>query len=536
MALGLALLTVGCGLLFFFELGARPLWDVDEGMHAATSKEILASGDWVTPTFNGEVFYDKPILFNWLVAISMGVLGPTELAARLPAALLGLGTVLMTFLLGSRAFSPRVGLLAGAILATSPLFLVLSRSVVHDSALVFFVTLALLSFYLAISEDLHRRRRLLVGYAATGLAVLAKGPLGLVLVVLVIGPVALASRGRIDRSQLLLYRGAAIVLAISAWWFVLMAIRHESYVGEFLLGRHLESLASPVAQHANPWYFYFPGLFVSMIPWSFFLPVGLFFSYRRRHELPHLFVLVWFVSIFAFFSLASAKLETYLLPLLPAGALLVAVPWSEVIARPRRALRRVFAVAATAVAVAGSAGLLYCLAAPPLELDEKYGVELALVIGVASILAVGTGLTAWFAWRRRPGVSFVALAGTFAALIVFVILAIAPRVSPYRSTRTLARSLDAVLPAGEDLVFYRRVRDSALFYTDRQATVLRQPEELLEHLGSDRSAFCLLAERDLERLGERFRTFPVRDRVGNLLLISNRTSTERLSMTTASGP
>ena len=118
-ALVLVLLAV-CLTLFFFRLGSIPLFDRDEGLHAVTSKEMVLSGDWITTKFNGQNFYDKPVFFDWLVALSFEVLGFTELAARLPAALLGLGCVIVTYLLGRKMYNPVTGFLGGMILATSP--------------------------------------------------------------------------------------------------------------------------------------------------------------------------------------------------------------------------------------------------------------------------------------------------------------------------------------------------------------------------------------------------------------------------------
>ena len=143
-----------CLILFFFRLGARPLWDIDEGMHAAMAQTMILSGDWITPKFNGTPFYDKPIFHNWLVAIAFLVFGFTEFAARLPAAVLGSGCVMVTYLLGKKTFHPTVGFLGAAILATALEFIVLSRSVVHDISLVFFITLALYLFYTGYKHDI----------------------------------------------------------------------------------------------------------------------------------------------------------------------------------------------------------------------------------------------------------------------------------------------------------------------------------------------------------------------------------------------
>ncbi|HSB33796.1 MAG TPA: glycosyltransferase family 39 protein, partial [Nitrospirota bacterium] len=135
-------LCVLCLVVFFYQLGSHPLWDVDEGLHASTSKDMVLSGDWVTTRVNGQNFYDKTVLYNWFAAVSFLLFGFTELAARLPAALLGLGTVLVTYELGRRMFGSGAGLLGGAVLATSPEFIVLSRAVVHDISLAFFITLS----------------------------------------------------------------------------------------------------------------------------------------------------------------------------------------------------------------------------------------------------------------------------------------------------------------------------------------------------------------------------------------------------------
>ena len=143
----LVLILLGvCLILFFFHLGTRPLWDREEGKHATTSKEMVLNSDWVTTTLNGETFYDKTVLHNWFVALCYLVFGFTEFAARLPAAVLGLGCVMVTYLLGRRIFGPTTGFLAGMVLATSGLFISISRSVVHDISLVFLFPLPYFSF------------------------------------------------------------------------------------------------------------------------------------------------------------------------------------------------------------------------------------------------------------------------------------------------------------------------------------------------------------------------------------------------------
>src|SRR5512143_2288156 len=242
-----------CLVLFFFRLGAGPLWDVDEGLHASTSKDMVLSGDWVTTRVNGQNFYDKTVLYNWFAAVSFLLFGFTELAARLPAALLGLGTVLVTYELGRRMFGSRAGLLGGAVLATSPEFIILSRSVVHDISLAFFITLSFAFFFIAFSTSNRRKPTLFLFYASLGLAVLAKGPIGLLLPGLAIGLFLLA-RGRLNfLKEMSLGWGALIFLVVAAPWYVLISTRNPDYVSYFLLKQNFGNFLSKVqARHPEP--------------------------------------------------------------------------------------------------------------------------------------------------------------------------------------------------------------------------------------------------------------------------------------------
>ena len=328
----LAILVLLCLVLFFLFLGNRPLWDVDEGMHAATSKDMILSGDWITPQLNGENFYDKPVLFNWLVAISLLVFGFTEFAARLPAAVLGTGSVLVTYFLGRRLFSPTVGFLGGVILATGVEFIILSRVVVHDIALTLFVTLALTFFYRGFTDTSRRKSVWLLFYAALGLAVLAKGPIGVLLPGLIIFLFLVIKRRLNIIRDMQLGWGILIFLAVAAPWYVLIMLKNNDYAGYFFIQQNLAYFFSGESRHPRPFYYYFPILMGGFFPWSLFLPAALFRALRRgfgKTEDGTLFLMLWFGAVFLFFSTASSKLSTYILPLFPAISLLTAALWRD---------------------------------------------------------------------------------------------------------------------------------------------------------------------------------------------------------------
>ena len=334
-----------CALLFFFHLGKDPLWDGDEGMHAATSKDMVLSGDWITPTLNGEKFYDKPVLYNWFVSLSLLAFGFNEFAARLPSALLGTGCVILVFLLGRRMFGPMAGFLSGVILATSGEQVTLSRTVVHDIALAFFVTLALYFFYAGFKQERRLKRYLLLFYASCGFAVMAKGPLGALLPAMVISLFLLFRRRLSLLREFLSPGGILLFIVIAAPWYVLIILRNRDYGSYFFIQQNLMNFLSSEARHSAPFYYYFPVLLAGFFPWSCFLPLALIRAFRVRlikMDDGVAFLVVWFLVVFLFFSAASSKLATYLLPMFPAVSCLVGLLWRDLLEDPTPGLRRGF--------------------------------------------------------------------------------------------------------------------------------------------------------------------------------------------------
>jgi len=264
-----------------------------------------------------EDFHDKPILHNWLVSISFLIFGFTGFAARLPAAILGLGGVLTAYLLGRRMFGAAAGLLSGAILATSVEYTMLSRFVVHDISLCFFMTLAMFFFYEGFVDERHRRRSFILFYASLGFAVLAKGPVGVVLPGCIIGLFLMLKRKLSFLKEMEMAWGILIFLAVAAPWYVLISMRDSDYGWYFFIHNNLMRFLNPRAQHHQPFYYYFLAFSGGFFPWSCFLPLPMVQAFRgpfKRINEGTLYLLLWFSVIFIFFSAASSKLSTYVLP------------------------------------------------------------------------------------------------------------------------------------------------------------------------------------------------------------------------------
>lgn len=513
-----------CLVLFFFRLGARPIWDIDEGKHAVTSMEMVRSGDWITPTFNDEPFFDKPVLFNWLGALAYLVFGFTEFAARLPAAILGTGCVLVTYMLGRRLADATVGLLGGVILATAPEFIVLSRTVVHDISLVFCITLALYLFYRAYQDTWHRKRNLLFFYAAMGLAVLAKGPLGLFLPAMVIGLFLIFERKLGFIRQMQIGWGILIFLAVAAPWYILISLKNPGYAQYFFVYQNLGSFGSANPRHPAPFYYYIPVLLGGFFPWSCFLPLAFIYALRKRFQTASgatAFLVIWIGVVFVFFSIAGSKLPTYILPIFPAAALLTALLWRVLFQAPTAALRRGFSAFFLPVAAIFMVALIYLWFHPLVKVEHDSGVTIGQM-NLAAAWLVGAMVIAGVLLLRKKGRAF------FGALVVMVVttlhlfmLVIVPSVNPYRSAKELALQYDRLLPPGAKFTFYRRINESALFYTGRAANVLRNPAQLKKYMASDKRVFCIITRN---RYAELNTPLYVVARLGDKLLISNRKS------------
>ena len=513
-----------CLLLYFFRLGYMPLGDIDEAMHAATSKAMVLSGDWITPQYNGENFYDKPPLYNWLAALAFMVMGFNELAARLPAALLGLGCVLITYWLARKMFAPVAAFLSALVLATSVEFIVLSRAVVHDISLAFFVTLALTLFFVGFKNERRRKPAFLFGYATLGLAVLAKGPVGVALPVMIIGLFLIYKRQLRFLKDMQIGWGLLIFLAVAAPWYVLISLKNPDYLEYFLLKQNIGSFLSQQSRHPRPFYYYIPVLMGGLFPWSFFLPLALFRAIRAKavlHGDGVIFALIWFGVIFIFFSMANSKLVTYILPLFPAAALLVGVLLYDLLYASNRVLHKGVLYSYLPFAAILPIVLGYLLLFPPDSLVTDTEIAMPLVYFFAVWLTGCVLISISLVIKKKYKAFIGSVAAITATLFPLVLIYIVPMLGPLVSYKDLALKLDNLMPPGESIRFYRKARASFFFYTDRTAEVLENPQELKEYMDSNETKYCVCKTDDWQDFEHLHGSIQVAAKVGDKLIVSN---------------
>ncbi len=334
--LSLALLLLAVGLLFFSALGRSPLIEPDEGRNAEVGREMLVTRDWISPHFNSFVVLDKPAVFFWMVAASLKTLGISEWSARFPSALMGVATMLLVWFLARRMFGDSAGLRAGLIFVTSPLAVLLAREVIFDMTLTFFVTLAMVAFWLAEENQYRAPWFELLMFAAMGVAVITKGFVG-ILIPLVSILIYQAASGRWrDWLHLRWGWGILVLLAVALPWFVAVSVRNPDFPRYAFWNESLKRFATGAARRGGGILYYIPVLLGGFFPWSFFLLIAGWNRLRRWRELrqqasrPVLFLLCWAAWIFVFFTVSHSKLPTYFLPAIIPLSVLTARVWQEV--------------------------------------------------------------------------------------------------------------------------------------------------------------------------------------------------------------
>ncbi|HTY88980.1 MAG TPA: glycosyltransferase family 39 protein [Candidatus Acidoferrum sp.] len=467
-----------------FRLGSLPLLQPDEGRNAEVAREMKVSGAWLVPTYNGVDYLDKPAFYFKAVALSLAAFGDNESAARLPSAVFGLGLLVLSFAFCRRVYGTRCGLLTVIILATTPLFVVHSRTVIFDIALAFFVCGAIFAGYLAEeTEGRGRRNWYLLGAASAGFATLVKGPVGFLIPVLVLLIFNRFEGRRGIWKRLLGPLNLLVFFGITLPWFVGLCLAHRDFFQYGLLEESFHRFTTAKTFHrSEPFYFYVLIIALTFFPWSVLLPEAAWTTWRERGTKGHRadrLCLLWTVIVVVFFSISQSKLPGYILSVTVAVGILVARRFERAFADPAgqagRAVGRgtlIFAVLCLLLGLAALAGMSQTrqlagfLRIPVADAERlgPVGVPLAIAFVVFGVL----GLVVQYA--RRPQLCLLCLAvfipvSTNAAIGMIDVLFNA------RSGRAVASRL-ATLPADTNLACLECFPNGVPFYLRRTITLV----------------------------------------------------------------
>jgi 4-amino-4-deoxy-L-arabinose transferase-like glycosyltransferase len=558
-----------CFFLFILGVGRWDLWNPDEPRYAQVAKEMVERGDWILMHVNGNTYVDKPPLFFWLIALSSFLWqGFTSFSARFPSAFLSTLTVLLTFLLGKKLYGSRTGFLSGLILATSFEFAYLSNRANIDATLTFFTTGSIFLFFQwyqhsKVQRDGKMNKRVLSIYGfylGMALATLTKGPVGFILPLLISLIYLVFQKDWKAVKRMRLPTGMVLFMVIVLSWYLPAVLKGgQNFLNETLLHHTIDRFAKG-SSHIRPIYYYFTNFPVDFLPWFLFLPGAIAYGLTKRREgifKNFLFLLIWFVVIFLFFSVSKGKREIYLLPLYPAASLMVGKFWADYLSGTGRfSVREIWiTLPVYLLIVAFLLMVISLLIAPAIAnlsvepstpkimksiikgagLEAKYlsYVPHWSVIPFIFLLA-GSGILLFLArGLRYKSLVFVLVVATMGIGFFYTTRVIFPLVNPYKSARFISQEIVEKMKTGVRLFIYgdsgSAVTSQYNFYSGIVPIVeIENEKEIIALFRSKERVFCLVEYDDYERLIKKYTDLSInlitRKGVGgrDMVFVSNR--------------
>lgn len=419
---------------WFATMGWRPMLEPDEGRYAEIPREMHVTGDWVTPRLDGLKYFEKPPLQYWATATMYSLFGVQEWTARFWSCALAFLCLPLTYAFARHLHgSETVGIAALAALAINPYFAIVGQLNLLDTSLTFFLTAAMFAFLRARSAPAgssEERRWMLIMSLAMALATLTKGIVALVLAggTLVFHMIVTREVRPLRRWHLPLT--IPLYLAVTVPWFLVVSARNPEFPGFFFIHEHFQRFLTDVSDRVQPWWFFLPNVFLAVLPWIALLVPAVRDLWRagpRNSEASTpWFLLIWCVFTVFFFSASHSKLPTYVLPVMPALAVILAPRIADARTRVRSAAWIAF-------------GLVAVIAAGLVILGQRSGEDVPFVVLAWSAVAGSlAALGALFASRR-------ALAPIAASILAFQALIVSYSALP--PLRTAKRLVDDVRPA-----------------------------------------------------------------------------------------
>ncbi|WP_353929693.1 glycosyltransferase family 39 protein [Okeanomitos corallinicola TIOX110] len=506
---------------FGWNLGNIGLIDETEPLFAEASRQMLVTGDWITPFFNSETRFDKPALIYWCQAIAYSIMGVNEWAARIPSALAATAVTALAFYVVQWYFAEKDKLeqtekparryltaaTASALIALNPEMIVWGRVGVSDMLLTGCIASALLCFFLGYAQNSVPARFpnqwYLASYVLMAGAILTKGPVGIVLpgLIMIIFGVYLGKFWQLWREMRPIL-GLFLVFLISAPWYILVTWRNGwNFINAFFGYHNIERFTEVVNGHSAPWYFYFLVVLLGFAPYSVFIPAAITrLKFWRRSQIigqersQHLdlFVCIWFLGVFGFFTIAVTKLPSYVLPLMPAAAILVALFWSDLFTgrQTEKSFRisswvNVALLSTIAVASFNVPRLVGTDPAAPELYQKIQNLGITNLGGIIWLIAAMAIATLIIIHRFRPIIAINVI-----GFIVFLSFVLMPALFLMDSERQLPlRQLSAIAVAekqpNEEFVMVGFKKPTVTFYSQKTVNYMKFAQEAVDHINQE---------------------------------------------------
>jgi 4-amino-4-deoxy-L-arabinose transferase-like glycosyltransferase len=523
-----AVILLALSLIFFINLGASSIWDANEAFYAGTAREILETGDYVAPHFNYEPRTQKPPLTYWAIAVSYRIFGVNEFAVRFPGALAAVGILLFCYATARLLFSPRAGLIAAAITATTARIFIMERRLPIDILLLLFLSGTL---YFLIRGIRTKEKRSWIGvYIFLGLGFLTKGPIAVLIPAGVFLIWMLLSR-KVRFSETYPLMGCVIFIAIVLPWYLLIYDAHGwTYIAPFFLSDNLGRFATESMGPSRGPLYYFGVFATDFFPWSVLTPACIFWLWRnRRTEYPLRsltfgILVLWCCFIFALFSLSKNKQEYYIAPLYPVAAVCIAgILDNSVFRRLRRPQRETEPDLPSCAGdphvngrhsretgpeaywgwiLGGIALLLFIMfLLAPLMLARIFpDIPFMLHYALSMVLIAGAVFMAWSVVRGNLARGFQALAASLWITFIMGTLIYIPALEAVRPVKHFCSLIESRWSdeTADEAGYFRSALPSMAFYLKRPIFQETDFDRMIDRFISDRRIFCILSESDYD--------------------------------------
>ena len=464
------ILMILTGIMLFYGNHNLLITDNVESNYALTAKEMVMSGDWISPQIYGQYWFDKPILFYTVTAFAYLVFGCTEFASRFFPAIFGLASVALIGWIGKKLYSEKVGFYSAIVLASSFEFFLISKMVITDSLLFFFFSLALISFLLGYEKN---ESKYYYGfYLGAALAVLTKGPIGILLPGLIITLFLLIKRDFKALRSMKIISGSMLFLIIALPWYSTMIVLHGKNFIDVFFGTH-NFLRATVSEHPkdNVFYFYTVVAILALFPWVGFIPEFIKKITANKLEILRmnskiLFLILWVSCVFVFFQLIATKYLSYTYPLVFPSALLLGKYFADnraIIKYNRAIIWNSFFY----VFIMLSGG--WCFQNKLISLNSLY-----FLVGGIGVLLIGN-LYLFFQGNKKTNIIAIAVSAYLLNLIL--INNICLPLAQNRSAKNIAQEIQS-LTDNKEVYVYGNYPTSAVFYSGKKIVKLVPNKEL----------------------------------------------------------
>jgi 4-amino-4-deoxy-L-arabinose transferase-like glycosyltransferase len=498
------LICVGFTALYLLIAGSSTLWDRDEPRYARVTAEMVESGNYLVPTFNGEVWFDKPILLYWLMSVPVRLLGPSELACRLPSVFGTAVTLLLTFFIGKKLFDAKSGLWAEAILATTLLMLFVGSSALVDGIAMPFIVGAMAIFIGRQGEKIRAIDSGAIG-VLMGLGMLAKGPLGLlpVFVMIVVLWFGRENIGGFIRNFIWVLIAVVIAAGIFLLWAIPANRATDGELYKVFFGKHIVGRAlSPMEGHGGNFFKYlpyYPAIMVAgFFPWVIFLPgaFSVIISKRIGNAGAQNILLSWIIVTVVLMTFVATKLPHYILFAWPAMAIMVggtitAMGKNIFNEQDKKWLRGgMWFLGPVGLGIAG--GLI--------SIGHFMKIEGLILPGLicGTIMLAMTIICCYLQVREKfIGTAKVVLAGVliFIILLLFVLL---PAIEAIKISPHIAKAIREKTGKDVPVAMYKYAEPTLNFYVGRNITQLRKTDEVVGWLKGAETSVLIIPRKDFE--------------------------------------